>query len=89
MDHLLAELDYYNERIHPQCYAVFQARVKDIFKEYRIPITCQIRSRNDQKKIKAQLWLLNVESQEWFHNDMKEPISKRLVEKFTFCVDNY
>ena len=80
MDHLLAELDYYNERIHPQCYAVFQARV---------PITCQIRSRNDQKKIKAQLWLLNVESQEWFHNDMKEPISKRLVEKFTFCVDNY
>ena len=90
MDHLLAEYDYYHERIHPQCNAVFQARVKEIYKEYRVPITCQIRSIAAPKNITAQLWLLNTETQDWFADpQMKPEISGRLVEKFRFCIENY
>lgn len=90
MDHLLVEYDYYSERINPQCNAAFQARVKNLYKEYRIHIICQIRVRVDNKKIKAQLWILDTASQPWFQDmEMREIISQRLVDKFKFSVDNY
>ena len=90
MENLLAEYDYYTDKIHPQCIAAFQSRVKNMHKEEKVTVVCQIRPHTVNKKTRLQLWLLNTDQQDWLNNtDLKDKILGRLVDNFRFCVENY
>ena len=90
MENLLAEYDYYTDKIHPQCIATFQSRVKNMYKEEKVTVVCQIRPQTINKKTKLQLWLLHPDQQEWLKDtELKDKILGRLVDNFRFCVENY
>ncbi len=90
MENLLAEYDYYTDKVHPQCIATFQSRVKHMYKEEKVTVVCQIRPHTVNKKTKLQLWLLQTDQQDWLKNDeLKDKILGRLVDNFRFCVETY